>query len=78
MRQCDSGPHVCWSVGCLLPLLLCLSTYQVPGSLGFLHPIIHLGFGIEFNQPAIIAEALAQYVITTCTDVRIGVRRTQN
>ena len=28
--------------------------------LGFLHPIIHLGFGIEFGQPAIIAEALAQ------------------
>ncbi|KAF2793674.1 hypothetical protein K505DRAFT_325335 [Melanomma pulvis-pyrius CBS 109.77] len=27
---------------------------------GFLHPIIHLGFGIEFAQPAIIAEALAQ------------------
>jgi len=27
---------------------------------GFLHPIIHLGFGIEFQQPAIIAEALAQ------------------
>ncbi|RAL66339.1 hypothetical protein DID88_006008 [Monilinia fructigena] len=27
---------------------------------GFLHPLIHLGFGIEFNQPAIIAEALAQ------------------
>jgi hypothetical protein len=27
---------------------------------GFFHPIIHLGFGIEFNQPAIIAEALAQ------------------
>ena len=26
----------------------------------FLHPIIHLGFGIEFQQPAIIAEALAQ------------------
>ncbi|KAJ4293366.1 hypothetical protein N0V90_008648 [Kalmusia sp. IMI 367209] len=26
---------------------------------GFLHPIIHLGFGIEFQQPAIIAEALA-------------------
>ncbi|CAG8973170.1 hypothetical protein HYALB_00008762 [Hymenoscyphus albidus] len=24
------------------------------------HPIIHLGFGIEFHQPAIIAEALAQ------------------
>jgi hypothetical protein len=27
---------------------------------GFLHPIIHLGFGVEFHQPAIIAEALAQ------------------
>ncbi|KAI9881230.1 MAG: hypothetical protein M1823_006671, partial [Watsoniomyces obsoletus] len=27
---------------------------------GFYHPIIHLGFGIEFQQPAIIAEALAQ------------------
>lgn len=28
-------------------------------TLGFLHPIIHLGFGVEFKQPAIIAEALA-------------------
>ncbi|KAI9647188.1 hypothetical protein NHQ30_003571 [Ciborinia camelliae] len=27
---------------------------------GFYHPLIHLGFGIEFHQPAIIAEALAQ------------------
>ncbi|KAI6838676.1 hypothetical protein KC340_g3891 [Hortaea werneckii] len=27
---------------------------------GFLHPIIHLGFGVEFSQPAIVAEALAQ------------------
>ncbi|KAK5071736.1 hypothetical protein LTS08_008211 [Lithohypha guttulata] len=27
---------------------------------GFYHPIIHLGFGIEFEQPAIIVEALAQ------------------
>ncbi|KAF2168955.1 hypothetical protein M409DRAFT_65293 [Zasmidium cellare ATCC 36951] len=27
---------------------------------GLLHPIIHLGFGVEFEQPAIIAEALAQ------------------
>lgn len=25
-----------------------------------MHPLIHLGFGIEFHQPAIIAEALAQ------------------
>lgn len=28
-----------------------------------MHPIIHLGFGIEFHQPAIIAEALAQAAI---------------
>ena len=27
---------------------------------GLLHPIIHLGFGVEFQQPSIIAEALAQ------------------
>ena len=27
---------------------------------GFMHPLIHLGFGMEFRQPAIIAEALAQ------------------
>ncbi|KAF2165940.1 hypothetical protein M409DRAFT_23671 [Zasmidium cellare ATCC 36951] len=26
----------------------------------FLHPLIHVGFGVEFEQPAIIAEALAQ------------------
>ena len=30
---------------------------------GFLHPLIHLGYGVEFNQPAIIAEALAEAVI---------------
>ncbi|KAG9236545.1 hypothetical protein BJ875DRAFT_371942 [Amylocarpus encephaloides] len=30
---------------------------------GFLHPIIHLGFGIEFNQPAMIAESLAEACI---------------
>lgn len=30
---------------------------------GLLHPIIHLGFGIEFEQPAIIAEALAQAAV---------------
>ena len=30
---------------------------------GFYHPIIHLGFGIEFEQPAIIVEALAQAAI---------------
>ena len=27
---------------------------------GFLHPIVHTGFGIELQQPTIIAEGLAQ------------------
>ncbi|KAK2743543.1 hypothetical protein FQN57_004840 [Myotisia sp. PD_48] len=27
---------------------------------GLIHPMIHLGFGLEFNQPAIIAQALAE------------------
>ena len=30
---------------------------------GFLHPMIHLGFGVEFKQPAIVAEALAQAAV---------------
>lgn len=30
---------------------------------GFLHPLIHLGFGIEFDQPAIIVEGLAQTAV---------------
>ncbi|KAL2062642.1 hypothetical protein VTL71DRAFT_5714 [Oculimacula yallundae] len=30
---------------------------------GFFHPIIHLGFGLEFKQPAIVAEALAQAAV---------------
>ncbi|KAF2646786.1 hypothetical protein P280DRAFT_388210 [Massarina eburnea CBS 473.64] len=30
---------------------------------GFMHSIIHLGFGVEFGQPAIIAEALAQAAV---------------
>lgn len=30
---------------------------------GFFHPIIHLGFGLEFQQPAIVAEALAQAAV---------------
>ncbi|EXJ93831.1 hypothetical protein A1O1_02224 [Capronia coronata CBS 617.96] len=30
---------------------------------GFLHPLIHLGFGVDFKQPAIIVEALAQAAI---------------
>lgn len=28
-----------------------------------MHPLIHLGFGLEFRQPAIIAEALAQAAV---------------
>lgn len=35
----------------------------------FLHPIIHLGYGVEFAQPAIIAEALAQ---AACHEAWIG------
>ena len=31
--------------------------------IGFLHPLIHLGFGIEFHQPAMIAEALAETAV---------------
>lgn len=30
---------------------------------GFLHPVIHLGFGVEYKEPTIIAEALAQIAI---------------
>ncbi|TVY75177.1 Oxidoreductase ptaJ [Fusarium oxysporum f. sp. cubense] len=31
--------------------------------MGFLHPIIHLGCGLEFDQPAVVAEALAQAAV---------------
>ncbi|KAF2860411.1 hypothetical protein K470DRAFT_258006 [Piedraia hortae CBS 480.64] len=30
---------------------------------GLVHPIIHLGFGVEFEQPAIVAEALAETAV---------------
>ncbi|PWY79642.1 hypA-like protein [Aspergillus heteromorphus CBS 117.55] len=30
---------------------------------GLIHPFIHSGFGIEFNQPAIVAEGLAQTAV---------------
>ncbi|KFY40940.1 hypothetical protein V495_05163 [Pseudogymnoascus sp. VKM F-4514 (FW-929)] len=30
---------------------------------GFLHPLIHLGFGLEFKQPVIVAEALAETAV---------------
>ena len=32
-------------------------------ALGTFHPFIHLGFGIEFQQPTIVAEALGQTAI---------------
>ena len=31
--------------------------------IGVLHPLIHLGYGTEFQQPAIVAEALGQTAI---------------
>jgi hypothetical protein len=43
--------------------VFCSCTYR------FLHPIIHLGYGVEFKQPAIVAVALAQ---AACHDDRIG------
>ncbi|KAJ5104657.1 hypothetical protein NUU61_002004 [Penicillium alfredii] len=30
---------------------------------GLIHPLIHLGFALEFNQPAIVAQALAQTAV---------------
>ncbi|KAJ5831991.1 hypothetical protein N7474_000302 [Penicillium riverlandense] len=30
---------------------------------GLIHPLIHLGFGLEFNQPAIVAQALSQAAV---------------
>jgi uncharacterized protein YciW len=36
---------------------------------GVLHPLIHLGFGFEFNQPAIVAQAIAQ---TAVHDTRLA------
>jgi hypothetical protein len=39
--------------------------FQLFGRLvaGLLHPLIHLGFALEFDQPAILAEALAQAAV---------------
>jgi len=51
------------SFGCM-PVRPCFILYasvvRLLDLLGFLHPIIHLGFGVEFEQPVIVAEALAQ------------------
>nr|POE56471.1 questin oxidase [Quercus suber] len=43
---------------------------------GAYHPIIHLGLGLEFDQPSIIAEALAQ--AAAHDDSRIGVLFSQS
>ncbi|WEW56145.1 hypothetical protein PRK78_001580 [Emydomyces testavorans] len=32
-------------------------------TIGLIHPFIHLGFGLEFKQPAIVAQALAQTAV---------------
>lgn len=46
--------------GCLRVRRSLFTQFARPNRSGFLHPMIHLGFGIEFEQPAIVAEALAQ------------------
>ena len=46
-----------WYVCLPLTFSTCLLTLSLAG---FLHPLIHLGFALEFKQPAIVAEALAQ------------------
>src|SRR5437762_8236436 len=47
------------SICCIISALIVLANRTV----GFLHPLIHLGFGVEFAQPAIIAETLAQAAV---------------
>jgi len=39
--------------------------YDLPLTLATVHPLIHLGCGLEFGQPAIIAEALALVAVHT-------------
>ena len=48
---------VCWVRPFPLSYLNVLKPFR------FYHPIIHLGYGVEFEQPAIIAEALAEAAI---------------
>lgn len=40
-----------------------LDKHHVLTPAGFLHPLIHLGFGLEFKQPVIVAEALAEAAV---------------
>lgn len=52
--------------GCLAVIKLCLcAVLDLLKFTGFLHPLIHLGFGVEFDQPAIVAEALAQAAVVS-------------
>ncbi|PYI12246.1 hypA-like protein [Aspergillus sclerotiicarbonarius CBS 121057] len=46
--------------GGIPPLSLCSKWTDISG---LIHPFIHLGFGIEFNQPALVAEGLAQTAV---------------
>lgn len=39
-----------------------------PHRVGLLHPFIHLGYGLEFELPAVIAEALAQASVEPVRD----------
>jgi SAM-dependent methyltransferase len=43
---------------------------------GAYHPLIHLGLGIEFEQPSIIAEALAQAIVHDSSGIPDCLRRT--
>jgi Questin oxidase-like len=55
-----SAPTICSVVS--LPVCPCHHQSHV-NHVGILHPFIHLGFGVEFEQPAIMAEGLAQAAI---------------
>jgi hypothetical protein len=37
---------------------------------GAYHPIIHVGFGVEFEQPSIVAEGLTHCVTHDAADIR--------
>ena len=50
-------------IGSLPVTLFVVRSFPNLTRIGYLHPLIHLGFGIEFQQPAIIAEALGQTCI---------------
>jgi hypothetical protein len=61
--QVPCRPTTC-SLGCFQVSLSPVGRDLTLTCIGLLHPLIHLGFGIEFHQPAIIAEALAQACVT--------------